>query len=256
MYISIKLPPEFGSFNQLRKENYPFNNLFTTYLAAVSKLGLDRKMDVAELVGYIEDRVFDGQRLPDVPKGTEPVNIRYKINIPEDADDNHPGNIVQRYIEGSVLTNRMAVMYIARMTLRMSAAYGTSLFRLTKLITDLNDGKMEKKVKTETKKQSVQEKQEPIRQETKLVKQEPEVADKEDILEETPMPMPKVSAKASESKPVQETAPKSSASIEAERARAAVGALADLAAQVAEPESESVEEPAIVETNPALQSFL
>ena len=128
MYISVKLPAAFGSFNQLRKENYPFNNLFTSYLAAVSRLGLSLQMDVEELVGYIEDRVFEGQRLPDVPEGMEPVNFRYKTEDPD----------VMTYIGGSSQTNRMAVMYIARMTLRLSAAYGTSLFRLTRLINDLN----------------------------------------------------------------------------------------------------------------------
>lgn len=237
MYISIKLPPAFGSFNQLRRENYPFNNLFTSYLAAVSQLGLNLKMDVEELVGYIEDRVFEGQRLPDVPKGTEPVNIRYKINVPEDADENHPGNVVQRYIEGSVLTNRMAVMYIARMTLRMSVAYGTSLFRLTRLITDLSNEKVVSKTKSEPKKQE-------------SVQTRPKKEAK------TSMPMPKVSTKAeSKQEIIPETSVTPSPSAEAEKARAAVSALAGLAAQVTEPE-ETNEESDIVETNPALKAFL
>ena len=128
MYISIKLPPAFGSFNRLRQENYPFNSLFTAYLAEVSRLGLSLGLDIEELVGYIEDRLFEGERLPDIPEGDEPVNMRYKT---DDED-------VVAYIGGSKLTNRMAVLYITRMTLRLSAAHGNSLFRLTKLISDLN----------------------------------------------------------------------------------------------------------------------
>lgn len=234
MYISIKLPPAFGSFNRIRKENYPFNNLFTSYLAAVAELGLNLGMDVEELVGYIEDRVFDGQRLPDVPdvpERAEPVNIRYKINIPEDADESHPGNIVRQYIEGSSLTNRMAVMYIARMTLRMSAAYGTSLFRLTRLIMDLNDGSMQKR-KPEI------AKLEPVVAKPKAAATEPAV--------------PKVRIKAAEVRPeptlaVQTPQPASNA---AQKAREAVSALAGLAAEVEDTES------AVVETNPALSDFL
>ncbi len=242
MYISIKLPPAFGSFNQLRKENYPFNNLFTSYLAAVSQLGLNLGMDVEELVGYIEDRIFDGQRLPDVPEGAEPVNIRYKINIPENAEESHPGIVVQRYIEGSSLTNRMAVMYIARMTLRLSAAYGTSLFRLTRLITDLQNENVG------------------VRGTVKREQKKPEQKQISSFVQEEPAPMPKMrirpSATPVEQSPVLQQAPASSS---AERARAAVNALAGLAAQV-EPDDGSTDAseaaPDVVKTNPALSDFL
>lgn len=235
MYISIKLPAAFGSFNQLRKANYPFNSLFTSYLAAVSRLGMNLRMDVEELVGYIEDRIFDGQRVPDIPEGTEPVNIRYKVNIPEDADETYPGNIVKTYIEGSILTNRMAVMYIARMTLRLSAAYGTSLMRLTRLIGDLSG--------TEPAKHQKPEKKKPV----SLPAREPEL--QETVEEPEPAPMPKLARKAPEAKPepVKEEPAKPSSSAEA--ARAAVSALAEVTAQAAE-------ETPIVETNPALQDFL
>lgn len=234
MYISIKLPPAFGSFNRIRKENYPFNNLFTSYLAAVAELGLSLGMDVEELVGYIEDRVFDGQRLPDVPdmpEGAEPVNIRYKVNVPEDADETHPGNIVRQYIEGSSLTNRMAVMYIARMTLRMSAAYGTSLFRLTRLITDLNDGSMQKR-------------------KPEIAKLEPVVAKPEAAASEPAVPKVRIKAAETRSEPAPAVQTPQPASDAAQKAREAVSALAGLAAEVEDTES------TVVETNPALSDFL
>ena len=143
MYISIKLPAAFGSFNQLRKENYPFNSSFTEFLDAVCTLGIMKCMEVGELVGWIEDRVFDGQRLPDVPEDESggSVNIRYKIE-----NDMHP-NIVKYISGGKDITNRMAIMYIARMALRMSVTYGTSLFRLKRVIVDLMNEKPAKKPK-------------------------------------------------------------------------------------------------------------
>ena len=144
MYISIKLPPEFGSFNKLQAENYPFNALFTEYLAAISRLGMEKGMDVGELVGWIEDTVFEGRRLPDVPEGGEAVNIRYRT---DDKD-------VAAYIGGSGSTNRMAVMWIARMTLRLSEEYGTSLFRLTRVIKDLSGATEKAPARKEPKKRA------------------------------------------------------------------------------------------------------
>ena len=100
MYISIRLPKEFGSFHRIQKENYPFNSLFTSYLAAVSRLGMSMNMDVDELVGYLEDRIFEGQRLTDVTMGDEQVNIRYR---PADPD-------VTKYLNDRVLTNSIDIM--------------------------------------------------------------------------------------------------------------------------------------------------
>ena len=135
MYISIKLPPAYGSFNRLKADNYPFNESFTEYLAAISRLGMEKGMRVEELVGWIEDRAFEGRRVPDVPEaeGEGPVCVRYRTEDPD----------VKEYIGGGEATNRMAVMYIARMTLRLSVEYGTSLFRLTRVISGLSGGQAE-----------------------------------------------------------------------------------------------------------------
>lgn len=235
MYISIKLPPAFGSFNRLRKENYPFNNLFTTYLAAVSRLGLELHMDVDELVGYIEDRIFEGQRVPDVPEGTEPVNIRYKTEDPD----------VIKYIGGSSLTNRMAVMYIARMTMRLSAAYGTSLFRLTKLIADLDPSA---EIVRTPKKPKEQPAPKPAPKPVSKPKEEPKK-------EQEPLPMPRISSKA----PVQqevlpEQQPVSSSVLKsAEEAKKALSELAELTAQAEETDDGAGSD--VVETNPYLSQF-
>lgn len=238
MYISIKLPPAFGSFNRLRKENYPFNSLFTSYLAAVSRLGLALQMDVEELVGYIEDRVFDGQRLPDVPdgEGDGPVNFRYKTEDPD----------VTEYIGGCSGTNRMAVMYIARMTLRLSAAYGTSLFRLTRLITDLSpQAEAARKPKEQARKEPVKPKERPA---PRPVRQEQE--------EDMPAaPMPRVTNKApatQEPAPVMPGQVPSSVQASADAAKAALNELAELTAQ-ADTEQQDGQ---VVQTNPFLNSFL
>lgn len=237
MYINIKLPPAFGAFNRLQKENYPFNSLFTTYLAAVSRLGLLLHMDVEDLVGYIEDRAFGGRRLPDVPEGDEPVGIRYKT---DDKD-------VQEYIGQSSLTNRMAVMYIARMTLRLSAAYGTSLFRLTRLINDLKDAAGPRQ-------------EELPKEHTKAVKKEhvkPDPKPKREEKEDVSPPMPRISSKAPattvQSAPVSDT-PAASAKASAQAARDAIAALQGLTAKASEAETDD-DGSEIVETNPFLSDF-
>lgn len=249
MYINIKLPPAFGSFNRLRRENYPFNGIFTSYLAAVSRLGLAMGMDVDRLVGYIEDRVFEGQRLPDVPDGDGAVSLRYKTDDPD----------VTAYIGGSTLTNRAAVMYIARMTLRLSAAYGTSLLRLTKVIEDLGAPA----VRAQAPKQEPARKEQPVKKEGRG--QEPVG------MEAAPSPKPAQGAVAGPGRaqgpeekpaapafrisnraqpqapvqPVQETQQSRSA----EAARAALSELEDALVGAGEGQD-------IVETNPFLQNFL
>lgn len=239
MYISIKLPPAFGSFNRLRQENYPFNSLFTAYLAEVSRLGLSLGLDIEELVGYIEDRLFEGERLPDIPEGDEPVNMRYKM---DDED-------VVAYIGGSKLTNRMAVLYITRMTLRLSAAHGNSLFRLTKLISDLNTADAAPA-------RMPKEKPAAKPKETAPVKKNPAPVKHEERQEETPVPMPRVSSKAAVSEPVtakqQAGEQKSSVLESAEAAKAALSELTELTA-AAQPADTAEGE--VIETNPLLGAF-
>lgn len=240
MYINIKLPPGFGYFNRLQKENFPFNKLFTAYLAEVSRLGLSLSMDVEELVGYIEDKVFDGVRLPDVPEGDEPVNIRYKTEDPD----------VISYIGGSSLKNRRAVMYIVRMTMRLSVTYGTSLFRLTRLISELGQsaGAVKKPEKP---------KEQPVPKEVQRPKPatEPKAELETDAENDERPAMPRVSSRASSvvqpvQEPVQTAAVKSAAA-----ARAAVSQLAELTAQVEEPEEEFGSGSDVVQTSEFLKQF-
>lgn len=225
MYISIKLPPEFGSFNKLQAENYPFNALFTEYLAAISRLGMEKGMDVGELVGWIEDTVFEGRRLPDVPEGGEAVNIRYRT---DDKD-------VAAYIGGSGSTNRMAVMWIARMTLRLSEEYGTSLFRLTRVIKDLSGAPEKAPARKEPKKRA-----------ERAVQDAPE--------EKRPV-LPRVSSKGQkqeepEAQPERQEENKTASAMDS--ARAAMEALGELDRLTGQAE----EEGSVVATNPALAQFL
>lgn len=256
MYISIKLPSTFGSFARLQKENYPFNNLFTAYLACISRLGLALSMDVDELVGYIEDRVFEGIRLPDIPEGNESVNIRYRTEDPD----------VVKYIGGSRLTNKMAVMYIARMTLRLTAAYGTSLFRLTRLITDL-DSQAETVRVIRRPKEQTEKKQAPVETpKPKRKEQIPEQAPapkpveapaaKQEEEQQPAQPMPRVSNRAQEQpqpvkQPVTQEQPASSAMASAQAAKEALNELTKLTEQAGQLNESGPK----VETNPHLTEF-
>lgn len=124
IYIAAKMPPRFGQFNQIRKDNYPFSTTFITYLEAVCSLGLAKNLDADELTGYLEDALIGEGRLPDIPEGDEPVVFRLKTE----------NETIQAYLERTTFTNRVSVLFIIRMTLRLSACYGTSLPRLERLI--------------------------------------------------------------------------------------------------------------------------
>lgn len=241
MYINIKLPPDFGAFNRFRMENYPFNGLFTSYLAALSRMGTALSMDVDELVGYIEDRVFEGERLPDVPEGEEnaPVNIRYKTDDPD----------VTAYIGSSRLTNRMAIMYIVRMTMRLSVAYGTSLLRLTRLIKGMSGELDDKKKPLEKTKAG------------DIIKEVPKVRVKkaEDFMDGAPLeledgilnepddePAPRVTRRSQALRDKEADKPVSPVLKSAQAAKEALSQLTELTAKAGE---------GAVETNPLMQDF-
>lgn len=124
MYITANLPALYGQFNQIKEENYPFRSAFTGYLRALSELGLRQGLTVEELIGVVEDTLFLGMRLPDMPKGTKPVKFRFTT---EDE-------VIGEYFGKNSMANKTIIMLIIRMTLRLSVQYGTSLMRLTRLV--------------------------------------------------------------------------------------------------------------------------
>ena len=127
MYIIAKLPALYGRFHQLQEENYPFRRAFETYLETISRLGLTLSEGPERLIGMIENSLFEGDRLPDIPEGDQPIQFRFSIDNP----------VIEEYFGQSDLTNKMIVTLIIRMTLRLSEKYGNSLSRLTLLIEEL-----------------------------------------------------------------------------------------------------------------------
>lgn len=128
MYVTASLPSRYGTFNQIKKDNYPFRTLFTRYLEAISRVGLDLEMDADMLVGLLEDQLLGMERLPDIPEGTEKVSFRFSID----------NETIESYFKGSELSNKTIIMLIVRTTLRLSERFGTSLSRLTRLISELS----------------------------------------------------------------------------------------------------------------------
>ena len=127
MYIIAKVPALYGRFHQLQEENYPFRRAFETYLETISRLGLTLSEGPERLIGMIENSLFEGDRLPDIPEGDQPIQFRFSIDNP----------VIEEYFGQSDLTNKMIVTLIIRMTLRLSEKYGNSLSRLTLLIEEL-----------------------------------------------------------------------------------------------------------------------
>ena len=128
MYIVAKLPASYGRFHQLQEENYPFRRAFERYLEAVAALGLALDADPETTIGIIENALFSGERLPDIPDGDAPVNFRFSVDNPT----------IENFFASSDLTNKMIVTLVIRMTLRLAEKYGNSLSRLTILIEGLS----------------------------------------------------------------------------------------------------------------------
>ena len=127
MYIVGNLPSRYGAFKDLQADNYPFNKVFTKYLEAICGLGLKLGLDIDFLMGYIEDALLGSGRLPDVPAGNAPVRFRYKVE----------NETIEQYVKDSQYSARVAVTMVVRTTLRLSQVFGTSLPRLTKLVTEI-----------------------------------------------------------------------------------------------------------------------
>lgn len=128
MYIVAKLPARYGRFHQLQEENYPFRRAFERYLEVVAALGLALDADPETTIGIIENALFSGERLPDIPDGDAPVNFRFSVDNPT----------IENFFASSDLTNKMIVTLVIRMTLRLAEKYGNSLSRLTILIEGLS----------------------------------------------------------------------------------------------------------------------
>ena len=140
MLLKFQFPKRLGRFRILQEDNYPFNQMFGRYLGQICSLGLSLSLTVEELVGYIEDRLFEGKRLPDIPEGSEDISIRIRV---EDAD-------VEEYYawnKDQGISHKWTTLYLVRMTLRLAEGYGTSLSRLARLIQGLGEEEPERELK-------------------------------------------------------------------------------------------------------------
>ena len=220
MLLKFQFPKRLGRFRILQEDNYPFNQMFGRYLGQICSLGLSLSLTVEDLVGYIEDRLFEGKRLPDIPEGSEDISIRIRV---EDAD-------VEEYYtwnKDQGISRKWTTLYLLRMTLRLAEGYGTSLSRLTRLIQGLGEEEPERERK------EAPERPSGFRVSHKAV-----------IQEEVPETLP-------EKVPVrEEEAP--------EREEETVAASAKKSAQAAKEalkELTSLTEESVVETNPLLSQF-
>lgn len=127
MYIAANLPALYGQFNEIQKDNYPFRKMFGEYLETFSRLGIAMGMDAGKLVGAIEDMLFEGRRLPDMERGTEPVKFRFPLE----------NESVETYFKSNNMSNKAIILLVIRLTIRLSAEYGTSLPRLTHMLEKL-----------------------------------------------------------------------------------------------------------------------
>ena len=166
MYISANLPPLYGRFLQIKEENYPFKHSFVSYLEAISRLGMAYDMDVDKTVGLIENTLLKDNRLPDIPRGDQPVKFRF-------TTDNM---IVTEYFESSHLANKTAVLLIIRMTLRLSEVFGTSLTELIEHI-DRDDSAIpvEEPMPIHIRKKPVVHPTTPVKEPEPVIEEEPEL---------------------------------------------------------------------------------
>lgn len=132
VYIACQLPEEYGAFRQIQKENYPFNHTFEAYLNAVAQLGLNKGLMIDDLVGFIEDGIYQDKRVSDIPlspKKSKTITFRMKTYDP----------VITDYYQQQELVNRHVTLLLIRMTLRLSSVCGMSLSRLTYKVKTLMD---------------------------------------------------------------------------------------------------------------------
>lgn len=226
MYITANLPPLYGRFNQIRRDNYPFRNLFGTYLEAIARLGLSLQMDADLLVGVIEDALLGDMRLPDIPEGDEPVKFRFTLE----------NETIQEYFGKSSLTNKAIIMLVIRMTIRLTEQFGTSLSRLICLLSEISGEDLQPRREPKPKKPTVRVAKKPVKR--------PETAP------EASVPAPKPAKGPMPQEPVQ--APNAESILNRLEALTKRGD-----ALVGEPAGTQAEEPeVVVATNPLLGDFL
>jgi len=175
LYISASLPERYGVFNDIRKDNFPFNQTFSKYVELIAQIGINHKMSIVEVIGYIEDGLMGDERLPDIPEGDEPVQFRFKT----DSD------IIEQFYKAQEMTNRQVTMLIIMMTLRLSNRYGTSLHRIYSRIEAVSGFSKQKKRAIHRADRHVQT--EPVVEKPKptvQIKKKKRVVPKEDVMNE------------------------------------------------------------------------
>lgn len=120
MRIRSRLPKTYGAFKTIQKDNHPFRQNFKEYLEVIASLGLAKNLSVNDTTGYIEDVLFKGERIPDIPEGTTPGEF----------DMGEASQIVSDFYNKQTMSTSEVTLTIVRMTLRLSVKFGTSLQRL------------------------------------------------------------------------------------------------------------------------------
>ncbi len=124
--IKLHLPPMYNRWHQIKKENTKF--ALYQYLSALTDI-MDRiNGTTSELVGYLEDHAFPDAYVPDIPVVEGELSSQSSITIPEEYEEllDEPG-----------LSPATAFLLIIQITMRLSAQYGTSLLKLTRVVEKL-----------------------------------------------------------------------------------------------------------------------
>lgn len=252
MHLKIQLPKHLGGFRSLQTDNYPFSQSFGDYLGLICHLGLTHSMLIEDLIGCIEDKVFEGRRLPDILGGEEEVSTQIQVENPE---------VESYYIwnKEQGTSYKRTTLYIARLTLRLAVDYGTSLFRLAHIIQESMEGTQTKKRRTVSRKttehpvsvskmaeDSIQNAAEPPVSVSKTAEDSTPAEESRQAWTGGFRVSSRALEKASAPVPAKETAPSAGIVTARESAQAAKAAIKEL---------QELTKDSIVETNPLLSQF-
>lgn len=140
MHIRINLPREYHELNQLKKDNYPYRVMFSSFMEEVANLANQEDLTPIQAIGRIEYSLatqYQNETQQEAPQ----LNLTSNgdaDNISVDyVDDNET---VRDFYADADMTNKQLTLMLLRLMLRLYRFYGPSLAVMIWKIRELENG--------------------------------------------------------------------------------------------------------------------
>lgn len=127
MHLTANLPADFGGLEAIKRDNFPFNQLFPEFIVSVALLRRSTGYSVTDVIGYIEDELVYIGQAPVKSPVRKPVSFRIKTS---DSD------IIDFYAHADGLKKHTTIRLV-KLLLNLSEIYGTSMPHMIYMINKL-----------------------------------------------------------------------------------------------------------------------